>query len=110
MTELQKAHKRIKELEKQVKKLSSNLPVISRSFLRGKPKVGEKLIAIDKCVMESSGKEMLTIGKSYKIITLGEHDFLIKDNANDYHLFDLRKEDEAYWRKFFKRGAKKNGR
>lgn len=97
-------------MAKQKKNISSNLVLSSRSFLRGNLEVGDMLIAKTKCRMNLDGKEALTIGKEYPIAGVYKGGLSVIDNQGQNHIFRTKSDDEAYWGRFFKRGAKKNGR
>jgi hypothetical protein len=52
--------------------------------------VGTKLIAIDKCKMEVSRRNALTLGKEYEVIDiLGGVTFVIINNMNKRHHFSI---------------------
>lgn len=70
-------------------------------------KEGDELIAKDECVMLLTGQKSLTIGKPYLIIKMFATAFRIKDDQGQDHIFELRKGDDASWRKFFRRAKKK---
>lgn len=50
-------------------------------------KVGDVLIAIDECRMDSDGRKTLTIGKEYVIKEVCNKSFEIIDDEDDYHVF-----------------------
>lgn len=53
-------------------------------------KPGDKLIAIDPCVMEYTNRPTLTVGKEYEVIGIKPDSFWIFDDDEDLHEFDLR--------------------
>ena len=93
-------------MNEQKKIISSNLPVISRSFLRTQLKIGDTLIAKNECIM-TDGKKTLSVGKQYPIINFRITDFYIIDDNGTEHYFVWRKDDEAYWQKFFRKQAQR---
>jgi hypothetical protein len=52
-------------------------------------KEGDKLIAINECIMDCSETKTLTIGKEYKVIEVNDEEFSIIDDENDRHYFCL---------------------
>jgi len=61
-----------------------------------KLKVGDILTAIDRCVMNNSGKAALTIGGAYKIIKIDDVELVIKDDANQNHWYELATLDKYF--------------
>lgn len=55
--------------------------------------IGDKLVAINSCIMTGSSKSTLTIGKKYTILKLdtepyeGELDFMVHDDEGHEHWF-----------------------
>lgn len=52
-------------------------------------KTGDKLIAIDPCVMEYTNRPTLTVGKEYEVMGIKPDSFCIIDDDEDLHEFDL---------------------
>ena len=50
-------------------------------------KVGDKIIAIDPCVMDDTNEPSLTIGKEYEVIKIVRNEFYIKDDIPQDHSF-----------------------
>lgn len=50
-------------------------------------KKGDKLIAIDPCIMEADGKPALIVGKEYKVISVRNSLFTIKSETSVEHHF-----------------------
>lgn len=53
-------------------------------------KVGDILIAIDKCIMPGYGEQCLTINKEYAIKHITWDDIYIIDDSGDIHYFRLK--------------------
>jgi hypothetical protein len=51
-------------------------------------KVGDKLIALDECVMTATGSKTLTIGNEYEVIQIYDDEFSIIDDEGDEHEFE----------------------
>jgi hypothetical protein len=62
-------------------------------------KVGDKIIAIDECVMYDTDEPSLTIGKEYKVIKIVGNEFYIKDDLTHDHRFIFPDFDEFFVRK-----------
>ena len=52
-------------------------------------KTGDKLIAIDPCVMEYTNRPTLTVGKEYEVVGIKPDSFCIIDDDEDLHEFNL---------------------
>ena len=48
---------------------------------------GEKIIAIDKCIMITAKQERLTIGKEYIIKEITNHYLIVVDDVGEDHRF-----------------------
>jgi len=61
-------------------------------------KKGIILVAKDPCVMDLSGRQTLTIGKTYKVVEVYKSlkKFSIIDDCGDNHLFDFDRLDEFF--------------
>ena len=62
-------------------------------------KVGDKIIAIDECVMYDTDEPSLTIGKEYKVIKIVGNEFCIKDDLIQDHSFTFTEFEEFFERK-----------
>lgn len=62
-------------------------------------KIGDSLVAIDPCKMSGTGKQCLTVGKSYTITETYHDSILIIDDDNERHTYYLSGDDS--WRKWF---------
>lgn len=70
--------------------------------MENKLKKGQKIIAVDPCIMEYSKRPTLTVGKEYEVIRSGidaynRNSFSVIDDENDPHDFDIEE-----FEKFFK--------
>ena len=53
--------------------------------------VGSIMVAVDPCIMESTGNTSLTVGKEYEVLDIDiEHmDYKIKDDEGYSHWFNI---------------------
>jgi hypothetical protein len=59
-------------------------------------KVGDKIIAIDECVMYNTNEPSLTIGKEYEVIKIVGNEFYIKDDIPQEYSFPFLQFDEFF--------------
>ena len=52
-------------------------------------KIGDILIAVDECKMDGTERRTLTIGRKYEITYANEEEFIIYDDEEKEHYFDI---------------------
>ena len=52
-------------------------------------KIGDILIAVDECKMNGTERRTLTIGRKYEITYADEEEFIIYDDEEKEHFFDI---------------------
>lgn len=85
--------KKLKAIEKCMEDVAIRYhELMTEKTFKELPKVGDKLIAIDECIMDFDDEKTLTIGKEYPIIDINECDDLttIIDDLGCEHFFEFK--------------------